>query len=177
MTDMWEEFDIGDDPMPKPRMTAGGVAKTGDHAPVIGGPLPAGMALEKPRPAQEFSTGATRDTDDDKPDYEGFLSPLVIERFGQYMHKHRVQSDGKLRDSDNWQKGIPKDKYMKSHWRHFFDAWSLHRFPDQEIRSKEGEVIGIEDALCGDIFNAQGHLHEILVAKMKAAAEKDGENS
>src|SRR5580698_7792736 len=60
-----------------------------------------------------FETGATRNLDASKYDYEGFLSPLVMERFGQYMHKHRVQADGSLRDSDNWQKGIPLQAYMK----------------------------------------------------------------
>src|SRR3972149_6479395 len=74
-----------------------------------------------------FSTGATRDTNQNKPDYEGFLSPLVIKRFGEYMSKHRVQSDGNLRDSDNWQKGIPKEEYMKSAWRHFMDWWLENR--------------------------------------------------
>jgi len=31
-----------------------------------------------------FDTGATRDTSQDKLDFEGFLSPLVIKRFGEY---------------------------------------------------------------------------------------------
>ena len=66
-----------------------------------------------------FDTGATRDTDDGKLDYEGFISPLVLERFARYMHTHRLQPDGTLRDSDNWQKGIPRDQYIKSAWRHF----------------------------------------------------------
>lgn len=67
-----------------------------------------------------FDTGATRDTDEGKLDFEGFLSPLALERFAEYMNKHRQQSDGSLRDSDNWQKGIPVKQYMKSMWRHFF---------------------------------------------------------
>lgn len=58
---------------------------------------------------REFRTGATRDNDEGKYDYEGFYHPLVVKRFGQYMDKHRKQADGKLRDSDNWQKGIPKE--------------------------------------------------------------------
>ena len=58
---------------------------------------------------RKFKTGATRDNEDTKIDFEGFYHPLVVERFGEYMHKHRVQADGELRDSDNWQKGIPKD--------------------------------------------------------------------
>jgi len=103
---------------------------------------------------RKFRTGATRDTDVNKPDYEGFLSSIVIKRYGEYMNKHRIQADGKLRDSDNWQQGIPKNAYMKSLWRHLMDLWLEHR----EFESREG----IEDALCGIIFNSMGYLHEIL---------------
>ena len=106
---------------------------------------------------RKFNSGATRDSEEGKFDYEGFLSPLVIERFGEYMNKHRKQSDGDLRDSDNWQKGIPKDAYMKSGWRHFMDWWKEHR----GIESREG----LEDALCAIMFNVQGYLFEILKSK------------
>jgi hypothetical protein len=104
-----------------------------------------------------FSSGATRDNDTDKYDYEGFLSPSVIRRFGEYMHQHRKQSDGNLRDSDNWQKGIPLKEYMKSAWRHFFEWWNVHRGnpPTEEL----------EDTLCAMLFNTQGYLHEILKDK------------
>lgn len=101
-----------------------------------------------------FDTGATRDSDDGKLDYEGFLSPIVIQRYSEYMHKHRLQSDGELRASDNWQHGIPKDAYIKSGWRHFMDWWMEHRgYPSRE---------GLIDALCGVLFNAMGYLHEVL---------------
>ena len=101
-----------------------------------------------------FDTGATRDSDDTKNDYEGFLSPTVIETFGNYMTVHRKQADGKLRDSDNWQKGIPKDAYMKSLWRHFFDLWKLHRGYKCNVT--------VEEACCAILFNTQGYLHEHL---------------
>ncbi len=101
-----------------------------------------------------FKSGATRDTEDGKFDYEGFLSPVVLERFGRYMHKHREQADGKLRPSDNWQKGIPREAYIKSMFRHFMDLWKEHRgYPSRD---------GIEDALCGIIFNAMGYLFEYM---------------
>jgi hypothetical protein len=74
-----------------------------------------------------FGSGATRSADDDKIDPEGFLSPLVIERFCQYMHKHRKQGDGALRASDNWQKGMGQARYVKSLWRHFLDVWRIWR--------------------------------------------------
>ncbi len=110
-----------------------------------------------------FASGATRHTDDKKHDYEGFLSPWAIRRYGEYMHAHRVQADGIMRDSDNWQKGIPHDQYMKSLLRHTLDAWSIHRGL-RTCDTKDGEEIGIEDALCGIIFNAFGFLHERLKA-------------
>ena len=94
-----------------------------------------------------------------KVDYEGFLSPLVIRRFGAYMHQHRTQSDGALRGSDNWQKGIPKQEYFKSLWRHLEDAWLHHRGFGKLARES------FEDALCGILFNAQGYLHEELKDK------------
>jgi len=106
---------------------------------------------------REFETGATRDNDDTKNDYEGFLSPLVIEAYGNYMTKHRKQADGKLRDSDNWQKGMPKDCYMKSGWRHFMDWWKWHR----GIPAGEALI----DALCALMFNVMGYLHETLKEK------------
>lgn len=99
-----------------------------------------------------FESGATRDSDTEKFDIEGFLSYPVIMRYAEYMHKHRIQSDGQLRDSDNWQKGIPKDAYMKSMWRHFMDVWGNHR--RYETRDN------MEEALCALLFNVLGYLHE-----------------
>lgn len=106
---------------------------------------------------RQFDTGATRHTDENKYDYEGFLQPLVEERFAAYMHKHRCQADGTLRASDNWQKGIPKTVYMKSAFRHFMDVWKAMR----------GYKIAdtLEDALCALLFNVRGLLFEILKEK------------
>lgn len=101
---------------------------------------------------RKFSTGATRDSDDTKIDPEGFLSPLVLERYSQYMQVHQKQADGKIRASDNWQKGIPIDAYMKSMWRHFLDVWKCHRgFLDSDF---------MEEYLCALLFNVMGYLHE-----------------
>lgn len=108
---------------------------------------------------REFETGATRDDDTAKPDYEGFISPRVIVAYGQYMNKHRRQADGKLRDSDNWQKGIPKTAYMKSLWRHFLDVWLFHR---GSLPVHEDKGYDLKEALCGVLFNAMGYLDEIL---------------
>lgn len=110
-----------------------------------------------------FDTGATRNVDITKLDYEGFLSPLALERYAQYLHVHRIQADGKIRDSDNWQKGIPLPVYMKSMWRHFMDAWKLHR----GFRADED----LETALSAIIFNAHGMLHEVVKARLQNRTE------
>lgn len=104
-----------------------------------------------------FDTGATRDTDDGKLDFEGFLSPRVLYRFAEYMHHHRHQADGVLRASDNWQKGIPREAYMKSLTRHFMELWLCWR---------EGVDETIDDTLCAILFNVQGLLHERLRSKI-----------
>ena len=113
---------------------------------------------------REFETGATRNKDEDKLDFEGFLSPLALEEFAKYMHKNRLQADGKLRDSDNWQKGIPTDAYMSSMWRHFFDTWKRHR----GLETPEDQISN----LCGLMFNVQGMLHELLKTKPFATPEQ-----
>ncbi len=105
---------------------------------------------------RQFATGATRDTTSDKLEYAGFLHPIVLHRFAQYMHQHRIQSDGSLRASDNWQKGIPIDVYEQSLMRHFIDVW-LHLRGYGKLATS-----GYEDALCGLFFNTQGLLFEEL---------------
>lgn len=108
---------------------------------------------------RQFATGATRNVDDTKYDPEGFINPLVIDAFNAYMHKHRFQADGKMRASDNWQKGIPREAYMKSLWRHFLDLWLYHR----GLRSKMKEPI--EEALPALMFNVMGYYLEVLLGR------------
>jgi hypothetical protein len=118
---------------------------------------------------REFDTGATRDTDEGKLDYEGFLSPRVLERFAEYMNKNRVQADGNVRASDNWQKGIPREAYMKSLWRHFMDVWTLHR-TSIPCSVDEDEL---QEALCAMMFNVMGYLHEELAEEGTSAKAQD----
>lgn len=96
-----------------------------------------------------FETGATRDDDKEKIDPEGFLSPQAIEAFCQYMKKHQTQADGSRRTSDNWQKGIPIEQYIKSAFRHFLAVWKGHR----------AGAVSLDD-LCALMFNVQGMIHE-----------------
>ena len=109
-----------------------------------------------------FSSGATRDNDDNKLDFEGFLSPFALEAYAQYMHGHRIQADGNLRESDNWQKGIPVDQYMKSLWRHFFAVWKGHR---------QGEID--RQDVCAMLFNGMGILHEIVAPTRQDSRKLD----
>jgi hypothetical protein len=113
---------------------------------------------------RQFATGATRDSDEGKNDYEGFLSPLVLEAYGDYMTEHRVQSDGSLRDSDNWQKGISTEAYAKSLIRHVFDFWKLHRGwkVKPELRGGTLQTPTKKTLLCAILFNTMGYLFELL---------------
>lgn len=108
---------------------------------------------------REFASGATRETDDYKLDYEGFISPLVTLRYAQYMDRHRIQPDGKLRGSDDWQRGIPLESYAKSLVRHV-ETLKLHHRGYSEYTYEP-----LEDALCAIIFNASGYLLEVLLGQ------------
>lgn len=123
---------------------------------------------------RKFSSGATRDTAEDKFDYEGFLSPAVLEAFASYMHFHRKQSDGSLRASDNWQAGIPVKELMKSLLRHVVDVWLIHRGYNAQ-RTEKGQVVtvSIMDALCGIIFNTFAYMHHLIQEKRKCENNSD----
>lgn len=114
------------------------------------------MAKNKMR---SFSTGAIRSLDTSRIDPEGFLSPIVLERFSEYMNKHRIVADGSVRTSDNWQKGMPPETYMKGMWRHFLHVWSRHRnFTIVDPKA----AANMEEDLCAMLFNVQGYLFELL---------------
>lgn len=104
---------------------------------------------------RQFKTGANRDGDANKIDFEGHLSPTVLLAYGRYMHKNRTLADGTVRASDNWQKGIPMPVYMKSLVRHVWEAWIHHR-------SGSNNKALMIDVLCAVMFNVMGYLHELL---------------
>lgn len=99
-------------------------------------------------PVRQFSTGATRSPLAGKLQYSGFISPIVLKRYAEYMHRHRLQSDGELRDADNWQKGIPDDSAFDSMLRHVMDIWLYSRDFGAEATEEKLE------SLCAIIFNA-----------------------
>ena len=110
---------------------------------------------------REFETGATRNAEVD-PDYHGFFSPLAMHAYGQYMHAHRVQADGSLRDSDNWQLGMPKDTYVRSLVRHTHDVELIHDGHEGLARRDARDPNPLKAHLSAIIFNAQGMLHELM---------------
>lgn len=113
---------------------------------------------------REFKGGATRNSNEGKYDYEGFLSPIVIEAYGKYMNSHRKQSDGKLRDSDNWQKHFGEkhfDVCIKSLYRHFIDLWFLHR-GYKRFDKQDGHEVTKEEALMAILFNVIAYADKLL---------------
>lgn len=103
---------------------------------------------------REFATGATRNVDTDKLEYKGFISPSAMKKFSQYMHKNRFQADGKIREADNWQKGIPLSSYESSLIRHVFEFW-------EHLYSKEPDALEkADETACAILFNIQGWIHE-----------------
>jgi len=117
----------------------------------------------KQEKVRKFETGATRDAGMvngvPKLSYRGFFCPMVLKRRAEYMNKHRLQSDGTLRDPDNWKKGMPREVYVESLMRHVHDVWSLHEACPVE------EGVTLEESICAAMFNLEGMLHEILKDK------------
>ena len=104
-------------------------------------------------------TGATRDTGNTKPEYEGYISPLVVQRYGEYMLKHQTQANGEQRTSDNWQKGMPRQWFVDSAYRHFLDLLLYHDGYDDFAEED------LQEALCALLFNISGYLHEVILRR------------
>lgn len=118
------------------------------------------LGLEQTR---AFTTGATRDTDNGKLDYEGFISPLVTRAYAEYMHRCRTRNvpvGQALRASDNWQKGIPQDVYAKSLIRHVQEFWLI--IDGFEARDEKGQALSLEDVCMAIKFNVEGFMFEQL---------------
>ena len=111
---------------------------------------------------RKFDTGATRDDETGKYDYEGAIDPAVLHAFAGYMHEHRYMPDGTIRSADNWQKGIPSESYMSSLVRHVMDLWRLHRY-GIAVRPETNETVDITEALGGIFFNVQGLWRSYLI--------------
>jgi hypothetical protein len=114
-----------------------------------------------------FKSGATRDDDEDKAEPWGFTSSLVEKVFCEYMHEHRKQADGVMRESSNWRKGIPVDVYYHSLSRHILDFRLLwEKFPE------EAGTPNVLDVLCAIRFNVDGLILELKSAELEGMREK-----
>lgn len=111
---------------------------------------------------RSFSTGATRSSDAGRIDPEGFMNPLVVERFCEYMNKHRVQADGSTRASDNWQKGMPTASGLKGMWRHFLHLWT--RLRGYAVTDPKAAADAEED-VCAIMFNCQVILLNLITER------------
>ena len=121
---------------------------------------------------REFKTGATRNDDHDKFGIRGFRSRYADQAFYEYMHRHRVQADGKLREPDNWKKGIPTEAYYNGLDRHVHDVLSIAETGRAFRTNEDGSVVTLKDALCAIEFNIHGLLHELGKAEAAASADQ-----
>ena len=117
----------------------------------------AAAKITKPE-MRSFEGGATRNTDSGKIDYEGFLSPFALKAYCEYLDSHRLQADGKMRGSDNWQGGFGPGVCMKSLLRHVWDVWMIHR---GGTVMEDGKAVTKKTALCAAAFNIFSQLHDM----------------
>jgi hypothetical protein len=119
-------------------------------------------------PIRTFEAGSTRDTAQGKLDYVGALSPIVLRRFAQYMHENDLMPDGTIRSVSDWKRGQPQEVYHKSKARHFMASWLIEE--GYTVTDNHGPV-DEEHALCGELFNVMGKLHEVVAARLAKEAE------
>ena len=154
----WIEWHGGENPVPGKKCRIREISgwesvtfsKNWDWGDVIAYQLEGDENEEKPT-MRAFETGATRDSNEDKLDYKGFLSMIAIKQFAEYMHSHRKQADGSMRASDNWRKGIPVSAYEESMTRHVFEWLQALEAGDRD------KAFEIAPAIW---FNLQGWMHE-----------------
>lgn len=117
----------------------------------------------KPEKMVAFGTGATRSDATAKPDFSGYISPLAMILFGEYMLRHQVQADGELRAANNWKRGMPIERYVSSlsrHIRDFSEAWDKLALDQVAGAEMEMTMVALEEAWGGVQFNVQGFGHE-----------------
>lgn len=142
---------------------------------------------------RKFESGATRDTADGKLNYYGFRHPLLEQSFAYYMHEHRKQTDGSIRDANNWWKGWDKEISLQSLIRHTEDLQAINSgYLVFELRYEDGSVgkeyvdgiseandsvkswkemgiafkwVTVEETLNAIRFNTQSYLLQVLARK------------
>lgn len=109
-------------------------------------------------------SGAIRNSDIGKINYQGALSPLILEAYGKYIEKHSLLPDGTRRNNKNWQNlfGTPEEHRqvcIESAWRHFIDLLMEH----DGYESRDG----IDEALGGLMFNIQAYWFSFLIERKR----------
>ena len=130
---------------------------------------------------RKLKTGATRDSDNGKYEYLGFINPLCDYSFAKYMHKFRTMADGTKRESRNWQKGFGLEIPAQSLVRHLEDFKLLHegffvyeyrkdKIVERRVYKKKFAIpppdhkeITFEDSLNAIRFNAEAYKLELLL--------------
>lgn len=103
-----------------------------------------------------FETGATRSPLGNKLEYDGYLNPLVLKRFAEYMKKHQTQADGQQRAADNWQLNIDMKSLHDSKKRHDIDVWlHIKGYPEEATED-------MEESLCAAIFGNMAMLKQVM---------------
>jgi hypothetical protein len=105
-----------------------------------------------------YDTGATRDTEEGKLRFHAALSPYALAALVDYMRRHNNQAH---RCEENWKQGMPLEDYLGSDIRHTVSWWTLHDSIAGAGTLLPEQLTALIDALCGDLFNAFGYLHEL----------------
>jgi len=101
---------------------------------------------------RQHPKGATRSNDEGKIDY-AHISALADRVWCEYMHEHRIQEDGKLREPDNYKKGMPLKWNIKSFRGHFKDFELLLEGHKVTENGKEKDLF---ESILGMEFNLKG---------------------
>ena len=120
---------------------------------------------------KQYASGATRNNSEHKLAHHGFNSAICDRSYAEYMHKHRIQADGKIRDPDNWQKGIDEENYLDSMYRHMQDL-RLHRAGVAVYCPDDGHEVGAIELLNAIEFNVKGLKYELLLKKLRIPRTK-----
>jgi len=94
-----------------------------------------------------FSSGAIRDSQDNKENYIESISWLALKRYAEYMQRKSSKYG-----INNWIRGIPSESYMKSCLRHiqkFLAEWQYGICDERD------------DHLSAALFNILGLMHEL----------------
>ncbi len=113
-----------------------------------------------------FESGAIRSALGNKLQYSGYLNPLVLKRYAEYMKKHQTLPDGSQRAADNWQLGCGELKnILDSKDRHDMDV-KLHIGGYSKEATED-----LEESLCAVMFNTMAMLKQVMEANGRGNAE------